>query len=378
MNILITGGAGFIGSSLALRLLELGHKVTIVDNLSPQIHTTNPSANSYTFNLISGKVNFFNCDIADVSVYKSILPEVDVLFHLASETGTGQSMYSLSSYYSVNCLGFIALLETILECNHKIQNLILTSSRSVYGEGKYFCADHGFRFPSGRVHASAEAGYDCLCDICGNVVSPSPTDECSVLNPLSIYASTKLSQEHIANAFTASTGIKSTVLRFQNVYGPGQSLFNPYTGILSIFTSLIKSDSQITIFEDGLESRDFVFISDVVECLIACLNKPPSNDFDVYNVGTGIPISVLEVVKNISSFFCKEPDYIIPGIVRSGDIRHNFADMSKFNSFHGFKPTVPFQTGLFDFLNWAASFAIDNSSSYDESLNVLRTKGLLK
>ena len=264
-NILITGGAGFIGSNLALKLLSYGYNITVLDNLSEQIHGSDPNK-SLLYNSIKDKVNFILGDVCNENDWIKSIENQDVIIHLAAETGTGQSMYEVEKYVNVNVRSNAILLNCLSNKKNKIQKIIVASSRAVYGEGKYSCSEDGVVFPIQRSDYNLSKGdFNPKCPICDNNVTPMPTDEKSPLNPVSIYGITKQNQEQLISLGCKSLGISSIIYRYQNVYGPGQSLSNPYTGILSIFSTRILNNNQIEIFEDGLESRDFVYIDDVVD-----------------------------------------------------------------------------------------------------------------
>ena len=264
-KILITGGAGFIGSNLALELNNRGYSVTVIDNLSEQVHKKGKESTLYLS--IKGKVNFINGDVRKKGDWEKALRGQDIVVHLAAETGTGQSMYEISRYVEVNIQGTAHLLHFLSNNNHSIKKVIVASSRAVYGEGKYFCEEHFIVYPEIRKEVDLISGrFECTCPVCGREVKLQATDELSKLHPTSVYGITKHNQEQMVLTVCSALGIPAIAYRYQNVYGPGQSLCNPYTGILSIFSTQIKNNNQINIFEDGRESRDFVYIDDVVQC----------------------------------------------------------------------------------------------------------------
>ena len=295
-NILITGGAGFIGSRLALRLLKEGYSVTVLDNLSVQIHGENPENDSPLYQSISGKVDFIKGDITNRNDLESALENADAVVHFAAETGTGQSMYEIEKYNRVNVSGTALLLDVLVNKSHRVKKFILASSRAVYGEGKYLNADRGTVYPENRsVTAMKNAMYE-MTDDKGLLLTPLATDESSKLHPTSYYGLTKLQQEEMVKLVCSSIAVPFVILRYQNVYGAGQSLLNPYTGILSIFSTQILSGQQINVFEDGLPSRDFINIEDTVEATFRSLKYDPANN-EIINVGTGNPTTVLSVAK---------------------------------------------------------------------------------
>ena len=378
-KVLITGGAGFIGSNLCLALLTRGYQVTVVDSLSRQVHGENPKK-TYLVKRILDKVTFVEGDILDDAIWQKHLPDKDVVVHLAAETGTGQSMYSIEGYTSVNVLGTAKLLRYLAEIPNHVSKVVLTSSRAVYGEGKYQCTSHGTQFPEIRSPEHMLAGdFSLKCPVCSANMTPLPTDENSILNPSSIYGITKLSQEQLLRNFCSSRKLPSVVLRLQNVYGPGQSLINPYTGILSIFSNLIAQNKQINIFEDGNESRDFVFIDDVVHAIIAGIEYKSSTIPGVFNVGSGVKTTVTELVEMLCRCNGKKADYKISGDFRVGDIRHCFADTKKANICLGFEAQTDLLQGLSSFSRWVLDQKIigQRDTEYENSIKEMADKGLM-
>ena len=374
-NILITGGAGFIGSNLALRLISYGYNITVLDNLSKQIHGSDPNK-SLLYNSIKDKVNFILGDVCNENDWIKSIENQDVIIHLAAETGTGQSMYEVEKYVNVNVRSNAILLNCLSNKKNKIQKIIVASSRAVYGEGKYSCSEDGVVFPIQRSDYNLSKGdFNPKCPICDNNVTPMPTDEKSPLNPVSIYGITKQNQEQLISLGCKSLGISSIIYRYQNVYGPGQSLSNPYTGILSIFSTRILNNNQIEIFEDGLESRDFVYIDDVVDATFLGL-KITDKINTVFNVGSGKRTSVLNVAKTLEKHYEHDVNINISGRYRIGDIRHNFADISKIAKI-GFSPKVSFTKGLEKFSNWVKKQKVCKDY-FDLSIQEMQSKGLIK
>ena len=374
-NILITGGAGFIGSNLALKLLSYGYNITVLDNLSEQIHGSDPNK-SLLYNSIKDKVNFILGDVCNENDWIKSIENQDVIIHLAAETGTGQSMYEVEKYVNVNVRSNAILLNCLSNKKNKIQKIIVASSRAVYGEGKYSCSEDGVVFPIQRSDYNLSKGdFNPKCPICDNNVTPMPTDEKSPLNPVSIYGITKQNQEQLISLGCKSLGISSIIYRYQNVYGPGQSLSNPYTGILSIFSTRILNNNQIEIFEDGLESRDFVYIDDVVDATFLGL-KITDKINTVFNVGSGKRTSVLNVAKTLEKHYKLDVNINISGRYRIGDIRHNFADISKIAKI-GFSPKVSFTKGLEKFSNWVKKQKVCKDY-FDLSIQEMQSKGLIK
>lgn len=375
-NILITGGAGFIGSNLALKLIEKGHKITILDNLSPQIHGEAPETTSPLYQSIKNKVKFINGTVTSKEDWAMALDGQHVIVHLAAETGTGQSMYCIEKYTEVNIQGTAIMLDLLANNKNTVEKIVIASSRSIYGEGKYKHPELGIVYPSHRKEDDMLSGDFEVKYKDGQKLELLATDENSKIHPSSVYGITKQNQEQMIMTVCPTIGIAPVAFRYQNVYGPGQSLSNPYTGILSIFSTQIRNGNGIKIFEDGNETRDFVYIDDVVNATILGIEKEEANG-EVFNVGTGIPTDVLTVANTlIDSYNIKVP-VAITGNFRLGDIRHNFADLSKINSKLGFEPKVYFEEGIKEFSNWVLSQEIQEDK-LSNSLDEMKAKGLYK
>ncbi|WP_332028344.1 SDR family NAD(P)-dependent oxidoreductase [Kaistella sp.] len=375
-KILITGGAGFIGSQLALRLLKEGYFVTVLDNLSPQIHGENPEIDSPLYQSISGKVDFIKGDITNRNDVETALENADAVIHFAAETGTGQSMYEIEKYNRVNVSGTALLLDVLVNKTHNVKKFVLASSRAVYGEGKYRNADNKTVYPENRTLTLMEQGFYEMTDDKGRSLTPVATDESSKLHPTSYYGLTKLQQEEMVKLVCSSVALPFVILRYQNVYGVGQSLLNPYTGILSIFSTQILSGKETNVFEDGLPSRDFINIEDTVEATFRSLKNDLANN-EIMNVGTGNPTSVLSVAKMLAKMYGKQEKINVSGHFRIGDIRHNFADLSKMKRILNFEPTVSFEQGISDFTDWVLKQPV-HENNFQNSLIEMKQKGFLK
>ncbi len=374
-RVLITGGAGFIGSNLANELTSLGHYVRVIDILATQIHG-NPEKDSYLFKSLNRSVDFVHADICSMNELSKLLEGIDTVVHLASETGTGQSMYEISRYSKTNVVGTAILLESILHSRNNVKKIITASTRAVYGEGKYNCAIHGISYPAKRKTEDMEKGnWELKCLVCGNNLELIPTDENSTLKPQSIYGITKLAQEQMILAFANNYGLSATALRLQNVYGPGQSLSNPYTGILSVFSTRALNNSRISVFEDGLESRDFIYIQDVVEAF-RLIVEHETKEKEVYNLGSGKSSTVLSVAETIVKHINPKATIEVTGQYRAGDIRHNVADISKFKNEFGFFPKVPIDKGLELFSSWVKT-QTPKTDLYEDSISRLFKHGLI-
>ncbi len=375
-RVLITGGAGFIGSNLALKLLDRGYQVTVLDNLSEQIHGTDLDK-SYTYRLIRDKTDFIRGDVNNPEDWKTALKQVSIVVHLAAETGTGQSMYDIRRYIDVNIGGTANLLEILTNQEHHVEKLIVASSRAVYGEGKYECDEHGIVYPNSRLDQDMAAGdFEIKCPICGRNVQLLPTDEQSMLHPISVYGFTKQAQEKLCMIVGESIGLPVVACRFQNVYGPGQSLKNPYTGILSIFSTRIKNGNDINIFEDGRETRDFVYIDDVTDAVILGIENNTA-DNETFNVGSGVLTDVLTVANTLKEKYGSQTKINVTGNYRLGDIRHNLGDLRLVHNKLGYTPKVSFTEGISRFTDWVDQQEIE-TDRYEQSLKDMGEKGLFK
>lgn len=375
-NILITGGAGFIGSRLSLGLLAKGHAVRVLDTLSPQIHGVDPEG-CPLFRSIQGKVEFLHGSVTNRTDLVKALSGIETVVHLAAETGTGQSMYAIQHYADVNIGGTALLLDLIANEPFPVRKIVVASSRAVYGEGKYLCRDHDSVFPSARSAVDMQNGdFEVHCPRCGVAAQLAPTDEEAPVRPASVYGITKLTQEQMVLTVGNALGISALAFRYQNVYGPGQSLSNPYTGILSIFSGRIRNGGSLNIFEDGKESRDFVFIDDVVAATIKGIEHTAPL-VGVFNVGSGVATDVVTIANTLQQQLGHTVPVKVSGQFRMGDIRHSLADLTKVRALLGFEPTVTLEEGLHRFVSWVIGEGVQ-ADRYEESLRELETKGLLK
>ena len=371
-TILITGGAGFIGSNLAKKLIKRGHDLRILDNFSKQIHGNNQSLDSE----LDG-VDLIIGDVRNKSVITQSLDDVNAVVHLAAETGTGQSMYQLEEYQHTNISGTLNIINHLLHNEHSVEKIIVASSRAIYGEGRYSCKKHGVIYPDERSEIEMSNGqFDHKCKLCNRNLEAEATPENARIAPLSFYGITKQVQEQIVTMYAKVLGISGYSLRYQNVYGPGQSLMNPYTGIMAIFSTLARNNQTIRIFEDGNESRDFVYIDDVIDATIKCLS-PDMHGIESFNIGTGNPTSVYKVAESIINNLDSNSELIITGEYRSGDIRHNYANLEKSAKDLSFISKTDFNDGLKKFLEWAL-LQPDTNLNFESSLQELSDIGLLK
>ncbi len=376
-NILITGGSGFIGAEIVNQLHDKGGwNVTVLDSMTEQIHGADWQ-NSYLYKIIDGKCKFIKGAVCDLSAVQDAIKDCEVVIHLAAETGTGQSMYQINQYNETNIMGTSNLLQAISlagkDC--KVKKIILSSSRSVYGEGKYECPDCGVIYPNARNKEKMLAGdFNFYCPNCGKKMLLLPTTEDSAIKPASLYAYTKYAQEMMLKTMCPAMGIDYTIFRFQNVYGVGQSLKNPYTGILSVFSTLMLENKPVNIFEDGLESRDFINVKDIAKGVIDSINEPKSNG-ETINLGSGINTSVIEIANILKKHYKSNSEIKISGDFRIGDIAHNKADISKAKKILNFQPTISLEDGLKQFCSWVEGQGKDNSG-YERSLSEMEKAGM--
>lgn len=377
-NVLITGGAGFIGSHIALKLIAKGYSVTVMDNLSPQIHGDNPEATSPLYHSIKDKVTFIKGDVSSYADWEHAIKGQDAIVHLAAETGTGQSMYEVYRYVNTNIGGTAIMLDILANKKHNVGRVVVAESRAIYGEGKYWSDEfNSYVYPDGRSDEAMKAGdFEVKYPGCRHQLKLMPTSEDSKIHPDSVYGVTKQVQGQLAHMVCKSIGVESVSFRYQNVYGPGQSLSNPYTGILSIFSTRIKNGNEINIFEDGLESRDFVYIDDVVDATILGLETKGVSGL-AFNVGTGVPTAVLTVAKTLAKYYGVSVPIRVSGNYRLGDIRHNYADITLAREKLGFSPKWTFERGIEKFVQWVNEQDV-KEDRYEQSIREMKERGLYK
>jgi dTDP-L-rhamnose 4-epimerase len=374
MKILITGGAGFIGQHLARFLLRRGLSVSILDSFLPQVHGDVEHLPSD----LAGDVRLVRGDVADPAALKNALQGVERIVHLAAETGTGQSMYEVGRYSRTNLDGTAQLFEILAKSPFRnIDRVVVASSRAIYGEGTYECEQDGVVFPQPRsVTEKQEGSFDPVCPVCKGPSAAVATMENAPPQPSSFYGLTKLTQEQMVLLFGEALRVPSVALRYQNVYGPGQSLQNPYTGILAIFSNLARAGEPICVFEDGKESRDFVYIDDVVSATATALLAPLEGCHSV-NIGSGERTTVLEIAEQVNTYFGHRSKVQVTGAFRQGDIRHGFADLTRARQLLGYRPTTDFRDGLERFLTWTKQSEA-STAGYEHSLAEMRERGLLR
>jgi len=348
-KVLVTGGAGFVGSHLADALLAEGHTVRILDNLSPQVHGRKPP------DYLSSDVELLYGDIEDDLAVARALDGIEVVYHLAAAVGVGQSMYEISHYISTNTQGTAVLLQALLNGKSKVEKLIVASSMSIYGEGKYLCRHCGEVTPPLRsVQQLKSRQWEVMCSQCGNILLPMPTDESKPLQCNSIYALSKRDQEEMALLFGQTYKLPVVALRYFNIYGSRQALSNPYTGVAAIFASRLKNGNPPLLFEDGKQMRDFVSVKDVVRANILAMNQSGADGMAL-NIGSGQSISVQEVAIALGKAMQTEIEFEVTEKYRVGDIRHCFGDISAAKKHLGYMPEVKFAEGITELVEWLKS-----------------------
>jgi dTDP-L-rhamnose 4-epimerase len=377
-HVLITGGAGFIGSNVALKLVAQGYNVTVLDNLSKQIHGDNPDETSPLYNSIKGRVKFIKGSVTSREDWRKALEGVDAVLHLAAETGTGQSMYEIEKYVNVNIGGTAILLDLLTNESNNVKRVVVAESRAIYGEGRYWSDDlNTYVYPNERPEETMAAGdFEVKYPGCNKPLKLVGTTEDSLIHPGSVYGITKQVQGQLVHMVCKSIGVESVSFRYQNVYGPGQSLSNPYTGILSIFSTRIKNGNGINIFEDGRETRDFVYIDDVADATILGLTVPGVSGH-AFNIGTGVATDVLTVANTLIKHYGINVPVTVSGNYRLGDIRHNFADISLAKNLLGYEPKWSFDRGIEQFTRWVNGQPVQEDN-YDKSIEEMKEKGLYK
>jgi dTDP-L-rhamnose 4-epimerase len=372
MKILVTGGAGFIGSHLVDRLIKEDYQVRIYDNLDFQVHQGKIP------DYINKKAELFFGDILDKERLYTAIKDCDTIFHLASAVGVGQSQYQISHYVETNTLGTANLLDIIVNKPHKIKKIILSSSMSMYGEGMYECPKCGKVKPKLRElkhskYQKNEEFWEPKCPKCNGDIKPIPTTEDIPIEPNSIYAYTKRHQEEMLMLIGKTYSIPVTALRFFNVYGPRQSLSNPYTGVAAIFLSRIKNKQSPVIYEDGNQTRDFIWIEDIIEGLFMALTNKKS-DYQVFNLGTGNPIKIKDIAVIIQQILKENIKPLITYKFRKGDVRHCIADISKIKKYLGFQPKTSLKEGMVKLIKWSENIKAEDKFHLAEK--ELKEKGL--
>jgi dTDP-L-rhamnose 4-epimerase len=370
-TVLITGGAGFIGSHTADRLLAAGYRVKVLDSLIPQVHGEGQGRPPY----LSAEVELQIGDVRDAAAVDDALEDVAYVYHLAADTGVGQSMYAVGQYFSTNVVGTAQLWEGIQKRQGQIKHFILASSRAVYGEGRYSCARCGDVVPQQRSEDQLlRADWSQHCPVCSAELEPRPSDETTQPGPVSVYGLTKKIQEDICQLMGTTSGVPIAILRYFNVYGPRQSVTNPYTGVIPMFCTRIRSGRPIHLYERGVPLRDFVHVNDVVDANVAALDL--TGPVDVVNVGSGKALSLREVAEILCSVLGVAPNFQLTTKFRVGDILGCYANLDRSSQLVGREERIAFREGFKTLLPWLATQGADDRSEQVES--ELRLKGVLK
>jgi dTDP-L-rhamnose 4-epimerase len=355
MKILVTGGAGFIGSHLVDALIKDGHDVRILDSLADEVHGGRVPDH------LNPEAEFVHGSVCDPDIVASAMEGVEAVYHLAAELGLGRSMYQVRRFVTGNDLGTAVLLEELIKRREQVKKLIVASSMSLYGEGPYRCSkcDH-VTFPDLRTETALRAGkWEFDCAGCGERLETLPTPEDKPLNPTSVYAVGKQVQEQYSIIIGRAYKIPTVAFRYFNVYGPRQALSNPYTGACAIFSSRLLNDQPPLIYEDGEQTRDFVSVHDIVQANILALASDGA-DYQVVNVGTGRATSIKFIAEVIAKGLGKEIAPTITGQFREGDIRHCIADITKARTLLGYEPKVRLEDGLVELLDWVGKQDADD------------------
>ncbi|RKZ04805.1 nucleoside-diphosphate-sugar epimerase [Candidatus Fermentibacteria bacterium] len=372
-KVLITGGAGFIGSHLGDLFLSRGYEVTAYDNLDKQVHGENPERPAY----LNREIELVVGDVRDADLFSRTLKQADILVHFAAAVGVGQSMYEITRYTSINTMGAAVVLEQAVQQKDHIEKMLVASSMSIYGEGLYICPSCGEVNPKLRpAEQLASRRWDMLCPVCSQPCIPAPTPETKPLFPTSVYAVNKRDHEELFLAVGDAYGIPVTAMRFFNVYGERQALSNPYTGVGAIFASRLLNDKPPVVFEDGGQSRDFIHVHDIARGCLAAIESDKANG-EVFNLGTGRKLSIMDVGTAIARELGKPSDnFIVNNQYRAGDIRHCYADISRAEDLLGFRASIAFEDGVSELCSWVGSqTAVD---MVDKATEELKKRGLTR
>ena len=368
-RVLVTGGAGFIASHLVDRLVHDGNEVTVLDSLEPQVHEGKRPA------YLNPKAAFLHGDVRDDARLREAIRDKDLIFHQAAAVGVGQSMYEIARYVDTNTGATAKLLDLLARKEHSVRKLVVASSMSIYGEGLYACPDHDEVWPDPRPDDQlASHEWEQTCPECAKAVTPVPTPEWKPLESTSVYAISKKDQEEYSLVVGRAYGIPTVALRYFNVFGPRQSLSNPYTGVAAIFSSRLKNNNPPVVYEDGRQTRDFIDVRDIVQGNLLAASKSGA-DYKAVNIGTGHPTSILDVAQTLATLYKKTIDPVVENKFRPGDIRHCTADITRARDLLGFQPAIAFAPGMEELVRWGEKAeAIDR---FDEAANELVARGLV-
>lgn len=369
-SVLVTGGAGFIGSHIVDRLLAKGYRVRVLDNLTTQVHPNGLPA------YLDARAEFMYGDVTKADDVARAVEGMDAVYHKASAVGVGQSMYEIGRYVYQNSFGMAQLLDVLANRPHSVKRMILASSMSAYGEGMYLCPSCGPVRAVLRLDAQmAKKDWEIRCPLCGAASTPIGTPEDEPFHANSIYALTKQNQEDMMMIFGKIYNIPVTAFRYFNVYGPRQSLSNPYTGVAAIFLSRIKNDNRPVVYEDGLQSRDFVSVYDVADVNVHALEHEGAFG-QVFNIGTGHPVAVKEVARTLARLLGSSIEPDVTGTSRSGDVRHCYADISRVKQALGWQPSWDFEKGMRDLIEWGRNE--EAKDLFAKAAEELDAKGIVK
>ncbi len=369
-SVLVTGGAGFIGSHLVDKLILEGYKVRILDNLIPQVHQRKIPQ------YLNKKAEFIKGDVTNIKDIKKAVEGIDAIYHEAAVVGVGQSMYEIENYIYNNITGTGRLLDFLANNKHSVKRILVASSMSAYGEGLYKCKTCGLVRPPLRTDQQmSKKDWELHCPNCHKILIPVGITEIESFKCNSIYAVTKQSQEDMVMIFGKAYGIPTTALRYFNVYGPRQSLSNPYTGVAAIFLSRLKNNKPPVIYEDGLQTRDFISVYDITDANVVYLEDERSFG-KIFNLGTGNPISIKEIAEILAKLLGKNIKPDITEKFRSGDVRHCTADISLIKKTLGWSPKWDFEKGMQDLIEWGEKEKA--TDLFDQASRELKSKGLLK
>jgi dTDP-L-rhamnose 4-epimerase len=371
-NVLVTGGAGYIGSHLVDALVGRGYRVTVLDSLEPQVHRSGTWP-SYA----NPKAEYVRGDVRDRAVFEPLVVAADAVVHFGAAVSVGQSMYQVDRYVDVNTRGTALLLDILVNAKHDVRKVLVASSIGVYGEGAYRCATHGTVAPTIRPESQLAArDWEQRCPVCDEHVASIPTPEDKALYRDNIYSMTKYHQEEMVLLIGKTYGIPAVAPRFFNVYGPRQSLSNPYAGVAAIWLSRLLNGKQPVVFEDGGQLRDFVSIHDVVDCLVLMLEQPGA-DFLPVNVGSGQTVTILEIAQVLNRLLGTSIAPLVTQTGRKFDIRHNTADITRAATTLGFRPKVTLEQGFAELIEWARHTPDVAVDFFDRAMDELKAKGLL-
>src|SRR3954469_6892834 len=357
-RVLVTGGAGFVGSHTVDALLAQGHEVRVFDSLTGQVHGEGEMPG-----YLAREIEFVRGDMQDIAAVREAVEGMDVIFHLAAAVGVGQSMYEIARYMSANTQGTANLLQALLDRKAKVEKLVVASSMSIYGEGKYLCNECGEQAPPPRGRDQLQAHeWEVKCPRCGQALTPIATDEAKPLQCTSVYALSKKDQEEICLLYGRTYGLPVVALRYFNIYGPRQALSNPYTGVAAIFAARLLNRRAPLVFEDGMQMRDFVSVHDIAAANLLAMERSEADGLAL-NIGSGEPVSIREVAGTLAEALGSEQQAEITGKYRAGDIRHCFADISAARRTLGYEPKQRFAEGIKELVEWLRAQAPEDRAA---------------